>query len=263
MSFLKRKRLIDLSVVDIHDEDTRSIFPLIERPVGSVTYEHVGVERLYKDIYIGSAERNYYVDKYHELCLCAYYNRRIPGKYEFIPEYLFFVTKQRICSTIFRNLGNVSDKKYVLEKYDSINTARASRYYRDFRDLKAKIDSALKWRKRHFFDPFQDDFMSSFSYEKDSVCFSVFEKPIPERKELVQFYYNKMTAECKYMSVSKEPVSDLIRYFHDFDELDKNDLHLRTFLNIDENAIPEDSLYHKFYKDAKRFYQSLYGMTYN
>ena len=64
----KHRRKIDLSIVDVNDEDTRTFFPLIEKPVGSVTYEHCLVEKLYGDVYIGTAERNYYVDSYHECC---------------------------------------------------------------------------------------------------------------------------------------------------------------------------------------------------
>lgn len=263
MNFWKRKKPIDLSVVDTNDEETRSAFPLIERPIGAITYEHAIADGLYKGVYIGAAERNYYVDRHHELCLCAYYNRRVPGKYEFISDYLFFITKKRMCLTIYWNLGNVSDEKSILERYDSIDAARSSRYYEDFLDLKAKIDSAVEWQRTHVLDPFEDYMGTSFRYEDDDSCFSIFEYPVCDRKEMVQFYYNRTTDQWERMSVSKEPLSDLMRYFKDFDELDERELRLRTFLPIEENAMTEGSLYHKPYEDARRFYRSLYEKAYD
>ena len=51
------------------------------------------------------------------------------------------------------------------------------------------------------------------------------------------------------MSVSREPLSDLMRYFKDFDELDRNELHLRRFLSEKEYA-EEGSEYYKEYRKA-------------
>ena len=65
----------------------------IESNPFSLTYEHCIVQRLYRDVYIGDAERNYYVDEKRENNLCVHYTTRIPGRYEFIPSYTFHVTK--------------------------------------------------------------------------------------------------------------------------------------------------------------------------
>ena len=46
------KRTIDISIVDTTDPDTETLFPLIERPVGSITYEHSLAERLFGDIFL-------------------------------------------------------------------------------------------------------------------------------------------------------------------------------------------------------------------
>ena len=71
-------------------------FPLIEKLVGSVTYEHTVVQKLYMDIFIGDAERNYYVDQYHEVNLCVHFNVRKQGTYSFIPEYQYYLTDGRM-----------------------------------------------------------------------------------------------------------------------------------------------------------------------
>lgn len=39
-----------LYIVNIDDEDTKTRFPLFEKPVGAITYEHSLAERFYKDI---------------------------------------------------------------------------------------------------------------------------------------------------------------------------------------------------------------------
>ena len=103
MSIFKRK-IKDLSGIDT-SKAISSDLTLIEKPVGAVTYEHCLVEKLYPDIYFGTAERNYYIDRYHELCLCVHHNRRVPDKYEFIPDYQYYVTKKRMCLDIYWHLG--------------------------------------------------------------------------------------------------------------------------------------------------------------
>ena len=82
---MKREKVraeeLDFKYTD--DKDTCQFLPLIEKPVGDVTYEQCLAVRFYGDVYMGTAQRNYYVDRYQEICLCAHYNRRILGKYEF------------------------------------------------------------------------------------------------------------------------------------------------------------------------------------
>ena len=71
-------------------------FPLMEHAVGEITYEHTVVQKLYGDIYIGDSERNYFVDRYHEVNLCVHYNVRKPGTYSFNSEYQYYVTHGRM-----------------------------------------------------------------------------------------------------------------------------------------------------------------------
>ena len=72
--------------------------------------------------------------------------------------------------------------------------------------------------------------------------------PIRERNEFVQFYF--IGKKLKLFSRSDVPLQDLMRFFPDFDTLDKNQLHLRTFLPTVENAINEGSQYHDMYCEA-------------
>lgn len=231
----------------LEDKDTLSSLPLIERELGGITYEHSMAEHFYQDVYMGAAERNYYVDRHHELCLCAYYNRRVPGKYEFIPEYQFYVTKTRMCLDIYNNLGNISDESMIVEKYDSIESAKESHYYQDFMDLKEMIDKSIKWKREHISDPF-DRGSSSFNYSprQGTEC-TVFEIPVEERREILQLYMDRDAEKLMQATVSKVRLSDLMIFFKDFESLDKNELHLRTFLSIQECVLAEGSLYHGYY----------------
>ena len=232
----------------LEDKDTLSPLPLIERELGGITYEHRLAEHFYRDVYMGAAERNYYIDRYHELCLCAYFNRRVPGKYEFIPEYQFFVTKKRMCLDIYWNLGYISDESMVVEKYDGIEAAKESHYYKDFVDLKEMIDKSIKWKKDHIFGPFDIGGMSSFQYSPcKGTTYAVHEIPIKERQEILQLYMDPDTEKLMQVTVSKVLLSDLMRFFKDFESLDENELHLRTFLPVQEYALADGSLYHGYY----------------
>ena len=107
-------------------------FGLIEREVGGVTYEDCLVQRFYNDIWTGDAERNLYVDRNHEICLCAHYNFRVKGKYEFIPDYRFYITKKRMSLDLYWHLGNISDKSQVIQMFNSLEEAEYSPFYNDF-----------------------------------------------------------------------------------------------------------------------------------
>lgn len=113
-----------------------------------ITYEHYLVEKFYKDIYMETAERNYFVDEYHEIGLCVYYNRRIKGKYEFIPQYQFFVANERCGLKVYWNLGNIPDESIILEKYDSLEESKKSEYYKDFCEMKKQIDKRINQSKK-------------------------------------------------------------------------------------------------------------------
>jgi len=240
----KKERKIDLNMVPFLDQLIETPFRLIER---NITYEHSLAERFYDDVYMGSAERNYYVDEFHEICLCAHYNRRIPGRYEFFPDWQFFITKKRMCLDIYWNLGNIPDENMIIEKYIGLESARKSPFFKDFKDLQYMINKSIRWKKKHKVDPFEFYTGSSFDYPSAKYGkpeYTVFQFPVKTKKELVQFYLNKATDKLKLMSVTKEPFSDMMEFFDDFDELDKNEIHMRKFLPIQEYAIKEGSPYH-------------------
>lgn len=255
-----KKKKVNVNSVDINDPATKSPFPLIEKPKGTITYEHCLPEGFYGEQYLCSAERNYYVDRYHELCLLAHYGKRTPGKYEIVPGYEFFVTKKRMCLDIYWNLGHLSDESVIVERYDSLESAKQSEYYADFCDLKDKIDDGIKWAKNREYDPFEFGGGSKYGAEKDEndePTYDVYQYIDSENKQFIQLYQNIKTKSWDKMSISSEDLSDLMRFFRDFDELDKNELHLRTWLSINDNAIAEGSAYHHVYEWAKEFEESL------
>ena len=228
----EKVRAEELDFIYTDDKDTCQFLPLIEKPVGDVTYEQCLAVRFYGDVYMGTAQRNYYADRYHEICLCAHYNRRIPGKYEFEEGYQFFVTKKRMCLDIYWNLGNISNTHSVLEHYHSIESAVNSNYYRDFCDLKSQIEEGVKRKKARAVNMFEEDVGISFHPVEDvngKSRYIMCEIPIIERKEFVQFYLSKGTQSWDRMSISPEPISEMMSFFKDFDELDKKVLHLRKY----------------------------------
>lgn len=98
--------------------------------------------------------------------------------------------------------------------------------------------------------------MSCFQYlydEEGNAKYSVFEIPISKRKGVVQFYKNNQKNKWEMMSLSKVPICNLMQFFKDFEFIDKNELHIRKFIDIEENAISEKSKYHKFYEQAENF----------
>lgn len=256
----KMKKNIDLSIVDTTDPETVTIFPLFEKPVGSITYEHSLAERLFGDVYFGTAERNYFVDSNHELCLCAHFNRRIPGTYTFDNEYHFFVTKKRMCLDIYWHLGNITNEKMILEKHVGLEDAKQSAYYDDFCDLVKKIESSIEWKKNHMRKPYDLGGTACFHYKSSSrdTEYEAFEEADKRRKQMVQFYFNETTQEWDSMSVSKERISDVINFLGDFDDLDEKVLHIREFIPIEENAISLTGKYHKLFKRAKDFHEQLH-----
>lgn len=242
----KEERIEQFDVGATDDKNTCPHLPLIEKPVGDITYEQCLIERFYGDVYMGTAQRNYYVDKYHEICLCAHYNRRIPDKYEFEEGYQFFVTKRRMCLDIYWNLGNISDTASVLEHYHSIESSVNSKYYRDFCDLKDQIEEGVKWKKVHAVNLFEEDVGISFHPVEDvngKSRYTMFEIPVIERKEMAQFYLNKETDSWEKMSISPEPISEMMSSFKDFDELDKRELHLREFRALKSLGTEKDKDY--------------------
>jgi len=239
--------------------------PLIKRPVGAITYEHCLTERFYGDIYMSTAERNYYVDRYHEVCLCAHYNRCIPGTYLFDGKYQFFVTEERMCLDIYWNLGNISDETMILEKYDSIKEAEESKYYSDFLELVKMMEDGVEWKRTHIPDPFEFDGGCSFEAEKDNSGqpkYVIYEMPVPEEKMMAQFYLDHKTETWNAMSISTVPLCDLMQFFKNFNELDERELHLRKFLTLNDQTLDNKPGYRKAFEKAKSFYESSKNVIY-
>ena len=253
---------IDLSIVNTDDPETTTLFPLIEKPAGQITYEHALAERLFGDVYFGTAERNYYVDRNHELCLCVHFNRRIPGTYNFDNQYHCYVTKTRMCLDIYWHLGNITNEKMILEEYVGIENAKESAYYEDFCDLIEKIEKSIEWKKDHKGNPYGWGGMAAFCYKsssRDNTEYKAFETEDPKRKENVQFYFNESAKEWELMSISQERIADVINFFDDFDEIDYKELHIREFIPIKENAMEPAGYYHELFKRAKEFNDQLHG----
>ena len=221
---------------------------------GAITEETGLAHRFYGDVWIGAAGCCCHVAQDHEVNLCAFYNRRVPGGYRFIPEYQFFVTKENVCQDLFWNLGNLSDSSLILEQYAGVGAAEASPYGPIFLELKDKIESTINMLKEEPLDPYL--FAGSlFSYTPDSeqekqlaLTYTMCECPIRDRQEFVQFYVSG--DRLKKLSISQIPLEDMMRFFPDFETLDREVLHLRTFLPVRESALQEGSLYHEVWLDA-------------
>lgn len=231
---------------------SKTIFPLIKRNVGEVTYEHSYVQALPRDVIIAAAERNLYVDEHHEINLCAYWNSRIAGTYQFDNKYSFYVTDGRLCITIWRNLGDVSEC-HILKKFESLEDAKGSEYYDDFCKLKLLIEKSVKTQKNYMEKREKNIFdwstMSARTYpdceggDYEWIC--------TKTKEFVQLHVD-LTADKWILTTSKESLSEIKGFFKDFEELDKNELHLRTFHNeLDVKNLDKSSPYYEIVKTAK------------
>ena len=223
--------------------------------MSKITNEQTLANCFHGDNWIGAAERDYYLNADHEICQCASLNRRIPGRYGFIPGYSFYMAKERICTDLYFNLGNPPDRSLIVVQYDGIKAAEASPFVKDFLDLKKNIEDTIQMLKDNTLDPYEIG-GSLFSYTPErtegrfmTLTYTMCECPIRERQEFVQFYVsgNKL----KHLSVSKEPLEDMMRFFPDFDTLDRTELHLRTFLNPENDALKESSLYHEKWLEAR------------
>lgn len=229
----------------------RVSIPLIERELGQVTYEHTIVQKLYGDIFIGDAERNYYVDRYHEINLCVHYNFRKPGTYSFFPEYQFYLTKGRMSLKLHWNLG-IPVENMIIEKYNHIEAAKDSKYYKDFVELKENIGKEIERQKK------RDDFdykCNSMSwayrqYPSGESYYTMIEISTGNGKECIQVHLDKEKDEWK-VSKSSESIMNLWRYLKDFEEINEKYLHLMEYLPMKNNSLDENSPYYKFWVDAK------------
>ena len=57
------------------------------------------------------------------------------------------------------------------------------------------------------------------------------------------------------MFVSAEPLSDLMRVFKDFDDLDRRELHLRRFISMEPEVFENELLYKKAFDSVKVSYE--------
>lgn len=231
----------------------KTIFPLIKRKIGGVTYEHTLVQHFYDDVWTGDAERNLYVDENHEICLCAHYNFRVKGKYEFIPDYRFYITKERMCLDLHWNLGCVTKPSLIIQMFNSLEEAKTSQFYDDFCILKKRIDKALKEQKKSEKSVNYDFCTITQGTKQDKKgkdVIRIFEMPVSKTKEYVQILLDLKKDEW-VLSTSKEPVMDMFCYFDDFLELDEKELHLRTIKPMNNKELPKQSPYYKLLKFVK------------
>lgn len=230
---------------------SKTLFPLFKRKVGEVTYEHVLVESLPKDIIIGAAERNLYIDQNHEVNLCAYWNVRKTGTYEFTPEYNFYETDGRKCLDIYWNLGIIKDESIIIKKYSSLEDAKDSEYYKDFCWMKKEIEKAVanevKSRKKD--DEFKWNTMWVGTREDREG--GEYEWCCSKNKEYVQLKVDLPNNQW-ILTTSKFRVGELKRFIDDFDEIDKKELHLLTYHeDLDVENLDKSSVYYPIVQRAK------------
>ena len=227
-------------------------FHLMEHAVGEVTYEHTVVQRLYGDIYIGDSERNYFVDCDHEVNLCVHYNVRKPGTYSFNSEYQYYVTHGRMSLKLHWNLGNLGDE-VVIEKYDTIEEAKKSKYYTDFFELKNKIDEEIDRQRKLNAERSEKRRLGSKCFRMDdsgNIYYTMMEMPFEESGEYVQIHYDKRRKKWK---VSKSPcsISTLWNYLKDFDEVNEKELHLMEYIPLKDNTLDPSSPYYSLLQRGK------------
>lgn len=233
-------------------------FNLINKTHGSVTYEHCVVQRLYGEIYIGDAERNYYVDKNHEINLCVHFNFRIPGRYAFIPEYHFYVTDGRLSLSLHWGLGVIDNEK-IIEEYQSLELAKTSEYYQDFCQLKEKIDAEIqrqqKLQKENAYE-YNNSVQSASKEITQKGIWTIYEVPYSKTTEYVQFHICEEAGEWLF-STSDQSVIDLWRYLSDFYEIEPLELRLLKYYPMENSEITHTSNYFDAYKRVKQFIEMM------
>ena len=234
-------------------------FPLIKKEVGTITYEHTYVKRLYDDIYIGDSERNYYVDEWNEINLCVHYNVRVPGKFEFIPKYQYYVTSGRMSLNLHWN-GGIPQNDMVIEMYDSIEEAEKSQYHKDFCELKNKIDNEMNRQKKLECNKKNNYIVSSHRFFPSSdLCYRITEIP-PEISgcEYVQIHFDECSGQWK-ISKSAVSIMTLWRYLKDFEELNEKELHLMEYVQEDNEQFVR---YQQWLEKVKKDYESQEKISY-
>ncbi|MBQ6520497.1 MAG: hypothetical protein IJI14_17415 [Anaerolineaceae bacterium] len=218
-------------------------FPLIEKPVGAITYEHTLVTRLYGDIYFGDSERNIFVDKYHEINLCAHYNIRTPGSFSFDSKYYYYVTDGRMCIPL-HNSGGIPIEDMVLEKYEGLEAAKKSIYYKDFCDLTANIIKWIDDRKKLGRFPIGGIAGGSGRNEQGKLCIWC-EKYLEESDEFVQIY-TKKDSNVLEITRSYDTIASLTAHIPEFEELNEKELHIAEHLSLPDIIKEKISPYYEF-----------------
>lgn len=232
---------------------SKTMFPLFERNVGDIIYQYSFAKILPRGITIGAAERNIYIDRNHEINLCAYWNTRISTKYEFNNEYSFYITDGRIVSDIFCSLGRFSDNEKIIQKYDSLESAKESEYYKHFCQMKKMIEKSILDEERKREKNKKDGFIWETTYGGPNNDYSGadYEWICKKTKEYVQLHVD-LDKDKWILTTSKERLGSLKIWFEDFDELDKNVLHFLTYHDeLDVRNLDKSSPYYSIVKDAK------------
>lgn len=232
---------------------SKTMFTLFEQNVGDISSQYSFAKILPRGITIGVAERNLYIDRNHEINLCAYWNTRISTKYEFNNEYSFYITDGRIVSEIFCSLGRFSDKKKIIKKYDSLEQAKDSEYYKHFLQMKKMIEESIVEEEIKQEKNKKTAFKWGGLYGGPNQNFSGvdYEWECKKTKEFVQLHVDLDKDEW-ILTTSKERLGNLKIWFEDFDELDKNELHFLTYHDeIDAGNLARTSPYYTVVKEAK------------
>ena len=233
----------------------KSLYPLIEKTEGTVTYEHKVVKKLYDEVFIGDAERNYYVDRRHEINLCVHYNIRKPGTYSFNEEYQYYVTNGRMSLKLHWSIG-IPDDEMVVEKYCSLEEAMQSKYYKDFCELKELIDKEIARQRKLDFYEYSSCSMCQCS-RKDSSgesYYIIMEMPFKDSGACVQIHLDKRTKQWK-VSTSPCSIISLWNYLKDFDEVNENELHLLNYVSENADILDENSPYYSYLLNGKEAYE--------
>lgn len=229
------------------------MYPLKELNVGDIIYQYSLASILPRGITIGVAERNLYVDRNHEINLCAYWNTRISAKYEFNNKYSFYITDGRIASDIFCSLGRFSDNKKIIKKYDSLEQVKESDFYNHFFQMKEIIENNILDEEKRLEKNKKDAFKWGTLYGGPNEDFSGidYEWECKKTKEFVQLHVD-LNKDKWILTTSKERLGNLKIWFEDFDELDKNELHLLSHHDeLDAKNLDRSSPYYSIVKEAK------------
>ena len=135
----------------------------------------------------------------------------------------------------------------VIEKYQCLEDAKQSKYYKDFCDLKANIDKWIRDRKKLGRFP-TGGIRCASSGRTNSRRF--YEKYIEDTDEFVQLFITEGSGVWE-MSKCYNEIGDLIAYIPEFEELNEKDLHFTRPVNMNDVMKDHDSPYYKFFEEVR------------